>query len=75
MTITNQQIETVLRTYDKQLRIERINQNSENKKAQSAEDLVNISLAGKMKQLASEPVEIQDSKGQIEETSPNKEKD
>ncbi len=64
MTITNQQIETVLRTYDRQLRIERMNQNSENKKAQSAEDLVNISLAGRMKLLASEPVEIQDSKGQ-----------
>ncbi len=62
MTITNQKIETVLRTYHRQLRTGRMNQNSENKKAQSAEDLVNISIAGRMKQLASEPVEIQDSK-------------
>ena len=75
MTITNHDIQTVLKTYNRQLRLERMSRSSESKKARNIEDLINISPEGRRKQLALELVAGQEKEREIEKTYTNKDKD
>jgi len=62
-------------TYNRQLRFERKNRSSENKRTQSTEDLVHISPEGRKKQQALELVAVQDKEREIAETYTNKDED
>jgi hypothetical protein len=51
MTISTQQINTVLRTYNKQLKLAGLNRNKQQTSPQSRKDEVTISLEGKKQQI------------------------
>ena len=51
MTISTQQIQTVLRTYNKQLKIAGLNKNKSAEVPQSRKDEVKISVEGKRQQI------------------------
>ncbi len=75
MTITNHDIQTVLKTYNRQLRLEQMSRRSESKKARNIEDLINISPEGRKKQQALELVAVLDKEREIEKTYTNKDED
>ena len=51
MTISTQQIQTVLRTYNKQLKIAGLNKSKRDEVPQSKKDEVTISIEGKRQQI------------------------
>ncbi|MBW2147271.1 MAG: hypothetical protein JRG73_07605 [Deltaproteobacteria bacterium] len=51
MTISNYQIQNVLRTYNKQLRLEKVRNNIKEKGPRVIEDEVHISLDGRRRQI------------------------
>ncbi len=51
MTISTQQIQTVLRTYNKQLKIAGLNKSKRDEVPQSRKDEVKISIEGKRQQI------------------------
>ncbi len=72
MTITSHKIQTVLKTYDKQLRLGQMYKRGEKKEEKKTEDLVHISPEGKNKQQISELVAIRDKETQITKTALHK---
>lgn len=72
MTITSHQIQSVLKTYDRQLRLERMYKRGENEGAKLTVDLVHISPEGRNKLQISELVATQNKEPQVAKTALDK---